>query len=120
MKTFIVSEFHKALVWLKGVLVAFWLWCLRAVLRIFFAGVFLFLVGGGCVIFRSFFENKIKPDQTPSIGEAGSMASQPFPAQSRNKDTFQDQIRDSQGGLRSWGYTARSIKRDIEYWFRGK
>lgn len=125
-KTFVAHELKLGLAELARVSVFLGLWTIRILLRLAPLALLLFFLGGGSLLLRSCVAGKITPDQEKSAyqgskPEAGYTPGPPVAPPGPLKDeNLQSQIRAGQSELRSWDYTLRSAKRDIERWFRKK
>lgn len=124
MRSYILSEAQKAWVWYKKMVVIFAQWIFQMFLRLFILCVTLYVLGGGCLL-RSYQKSAASEKQAPMSpqyragpeSESYREAALLSPYRERN-ETFQSQIRTGQSQVRSWDYTVRSIKNDIERWFR--
>ena len=124
MKGYILSEIEKAWIWYKRIASIFAQWIFQMFIRLLMACLILYLLGGGCFL-RSFRNSKLESEkQTSAVSQPGTEArSGPeqtalVPVYRERNENLQNQIRTGQSQVRSWDYTARSIKNDIERWFK--
>jgi hypothetical protein len=118
---FVKEELKKGLEWLAALALFLARWIFRVLLRLAFFGLFLFLAGGGCLL-RFYLVEKSKPGQNfivkkqmPVENYTVDLASSVYP---RKTESLENRIRTGQSQVRSWDYTLRSIKSDIERWVK--
>jgi len=117
--SFFREEIKKAFEWTAGLVWTLAKWLFRILLRLAFLSVFLFMVGGGCFLLKSHRESP-RPTASPVLVQ-NAEPWPPFteePLDRARSENLQSQIRTGQSQVRSWDYTLRSIKRDIERFFR--
>lgn len=126
MKGYILSEIEKAWIWYKRIASIFAQWIFQMFIRLLFGCAILYLLGGGCFL-RFYRNNKVESEKrVPAASQQGTETKagpeQTVPAVVRpeRKENVQDQIRTGQSQVRSWDYTVRSIKNDIDRWFKRK
>src|SRR3990167_3088132 len=122
---FLVTEIKKAVAWNGRLAVSLAWWVFGIVLRLSFMGAFLFVAGGGCFILKSYLAgvDKKAPDKQVMSGARQSVETgyrqSPEPMSYQQKsENIEDQLRDGGSRIRSGDYTIRSVKRDIEDWFK--
>ncbi len=117
------DEIRKAIKW-TGTLCRFiTIRAFRIFLRLIFVGISLFLVGGGCFALQSYFAGKREADaQVPALNrqslETGQRGIKEFSTPQENNESLESRIRSGRSQVESWRYTLRSVKRDIEGWFK--
>src|SRR3989338_3528661 len=118
MKGYILSEIEKAWIWYKRIASIFAQWIFQMFIRLLIACVTLYLLGGGCFL-RSYRNSKEESKKrTSATSQTGPEQTAPVPVYRERNENLQNQIRTGQSQVRSWDYTARSIKNDIERWFK--
>ena len=120
----ISDEIRKAIKWTGALARFISIMALRIFLRLVFVGISLFLVvGGGCFVLKSYPSNKNEPDVqarvlNPQSFEARQGGVKELSAFHENNISLENQIRSGRSQIESWSYTVRSVKRDIEGWFK--
>ncbi len=124
MRGYILSEIQKAWIWYKRAVSIFAQWIFQMFIRVAIACMTLYLLGGGCFL-RSYWNNKEESEkhvststQQGSEARYGSEQTAPAPVYRERNENLQTQIRTGQSQVRSWDYMVRSIKNDIERWFK--
>ncbi|HOW87324.1 MAG TPA: hypothetical protein PKV84_01535 [Candidatus Omnitrophota bacterium] len=124
MRGYVLDVLGKAWAWYKRVVSILAQWIFQMFLRLFIFCVTLYLLGGGCLL-KTYRESQKTSEPRVSIppqyGAGTAYESNPqvtVPLYRERNETLQSQIRTGQSQVRSWDYTVRSIKNDIERWFR--
>ena len=124
MKEYILGEIEKAWIWYKRIVSIFAQWIFQMFIRLLIACLTLYLLGGGCFL-RSYRNSKAESEkQVSALSQQGTVErargeqAAPVPVYRERNENLQNQVRTGQSQVRSWDYTVRSIKNDIERWFK--
>ena len=124
MRGYILSEIEKAWIWYKRIASIFAQWIFQIFIRLLFGCAILYLLGGGCFL-RSYRNSKAESakhastlSQQGTETRSGPEQTASAPVYRERNENLQNQIRTGQSQVRSWDYTVRSIKNDIERWFK--
>ena len=123
MGNYLFRELQKAWIWYKKIVSIFAQWIFQTFLRLLILCVILYLVGGGCFL-KAWRESKepqkhiVMPAQYGAVAGYEPNQQIAIPVYREKSGDLQTRIRTGASQVRSWDYTLRSIKNDIERWFR--
>lgn len=114
------EEMKSGLKWMRAFLFFLILWIFRIFIRFVFLALLIFLAAGALI--KTYFASKTKEPVRNFHPDSQIMSFEQNKAlpiyETKERDDLTKKLRNGVSEARSWDYTLRSVKSDIERWFK--